>query len=175
MPIYEFYCHDCNVIFNFFSRKITTASVPSCPRCKREKLEKYISLFSTVSSGQEKEEDAEPHLSIDEGKMDKALKMLDKETESINSDDPKEATRLMRKLTDMMGIKMGPSMKEAFDRLEAGDDPEEVEAQMGDALEQELLAQAQFKEDTQVRRNIPYHDDTLYELEKYVKCASEAS
>jgi putative FmdB family regulatory protein len=173
MPIYEYYCQNCHVIFDFFSRKINTTIVPSCPQCKREKLKKYVSLFSTIS-GEKKEQDPE-HLPVDEAKMDKALKMLDREAENINAEDPKEATQVIRKLTEMMGIKIGAGMKEAFDRLEAGDDPEEVEAQMGDTLEEELLSATQLAQKVEARRNIPHHNDTLYELEKYVLSESEDS
>ncbi|MCK4728291.1 MAG: zinc ribbon domain-containing protein, partial [Desulfobacterales bacterium] len=37
MPIYEFYCEDCNTIFNFFSRSVNTTKRPPCPRCKQKK------------------------------------------------------------------------------------------------------------------------------------------
>ena len=34
----------------------------------------------------------------------------------------------MRKLTDVTGLKLGPGMEEALNRMEAGEDPEQVEA-----------------------------------------------
>ncbi|MGD2029649.1 MAG: zinc ribbon domain-containing protein, partial [Desulfobacterales bacterium] len=38
MPIYEFYCRDCNTIFNFFSKTINTTKKPKCPKCKTKTL-----------------------------------------------------------------------------------------------------------------------------------------
>ena len=43
----------------------------------------------------------------------------------------------MRKLTDMTGMDMGPGMEEALRRMENGEDPEQIEAEMGDLLEGE--------------------------------------
>jgi putative FmdB family regulatory protein len=48
MPIYEFFCDSCNVIFNFFSRRIDTTTAPSCPRCGKEKLARQMSTFATI-------------------------------------------------------------------------------------------------------------------------------
>jgi len=36
MPIYEFYCEDCNTLFNFFSRTVNTDKQPPCPRCRKQ-------------------------------------------------------------------------------------------------------------------------------------------
>jgi hypothetical protein len=63
--------------------------------------------------------------------------MLAKEAGNINEDDPKQAANLMRKLTDMTGLDLGDGMKEALSRMEAGEDPEKIEAEMGDLLEGE--------------------------------------
>ncbi len=41
----------------------------------------------------------------------------------------------MRKLSD--GLKMGAAMEEALSRMERGEDPDKVEAEMGDLLEGE--------------------------------------
>jgi hypothetical protein len=59
------------------------------------------------------------------------------EMESLNEDDPKQAARMMRRLFDASGMKIGDAMAEAMRRMEAGEDPDAVEAELGDALEQE--------------------------------------
>ena len=59
-------------------------------------------------------------LPFDENKMEKAMQMLAGEADKINEDDPRQAANLMRKLSDMTGLEMGPSMNEALKRMEAG-------------------------------------------------------
>ncbi|MDH3798752.1 MAG: zinc ribbon domain-containing protein, partial [Desulfobacterales bacterium] len=43
MPIYEFYCEDCNTIFNFFSKSVNTTKTPKCPNCKKKRLSRQMS------------------------------------------------------------------------------------------------------------------------------------
>jgi putative FmdB family regulatory protein len=52
MPIYEFYCPDCNTLFNFFSRTINTAKQPTCPKCRTRTLERQMSAFAFHRKGQ---------------------------------------------------------------------------------------------------------------------------
>jgi len=162
MPIYEFYCEDCNTVFNFFSKSVNTRKRPACPKCDRKKLERQMSTFARISGA--KEQDDGDDLPIDEGKMEKALNMLAREAEGMNEDDPKQAANLMRKLSDVAGIGLGPSMEEALSRMEAGEDPEQVEAEMGDLLEEEEPFLLGGKKGGSGRRPAPKRDDTLYDL-----------
>ena len=106
MPIYEFYCEDCNTIFNFFSKTINTTKKPKCPKCKTKKLSRQMSAFSFT--GKAKEDSDMDDLPFDETKMEKAMQMLAGEAENINEEDPRQAANLMRKLTDMTGLELGP-------------------------------------------------------------------
>ena len=135
MPIYEFYCQDCNTIYNFFSKTINTTKKPKCPKCKERTLTRQISLVAFT--GKAKEDGDLDDLPFDEGKMEQAMRMLASEADKINEDDPKQAANLMRKLTDMTGLKLGDGMDEALRRMEKGEDPEQLEAEMGDLLEEE--------------------------------------
>ncbi len=39
MPIYEFGCPKCRVIFNFFSQRISPQlGLPKCPKCGNKKM-----------------------------------------------------------------------------------------------------------------------------------------
>ncbi|MBN1675212.1 MAG: zinc ribbon domain-containing protein [Kiritimatiellae bacterium] len=163
MPIYEFYCPDCHTIFSFFSRTVNTTKQPNCPRCKKKKLERQVSLFA--APGRAKEDDADD-LPFDANKMEGAMETLAREAESINEDDPRQAANLMRKLSDMTGMELGPGMQEALKRMEAGEDPEAIEAEMGDRLEEEdpfLMPDGKGKKGGQ-RRPPPARDETLYDL-----------
>ena len=127
MPIYEFYCEDCNTIFNFFSKSVNTRKKPKCPKCKTKTLSRQMSAFAFT--GKAREDGDTDDLPFDESKMEKAMQMLAGEAEHMNEDDPRQAANLMRKLTDMTGLELGPGMQEALQRMEGGEDPEQIEAE----------------------------------------------
>jgi len=164
MPIYEFYCDDCNTIFNFLSKTINTTRSPQCPQCKNKKLSRQVSKFAFT--GKAKETNDMDDLPFDEKKLEKAMHMLTKEADSINEEDPRQAANLMRKMTDMTGIDLGSGMQEALDRMERGEDPEKIEAEMGDILEQEepFLLPGKKAKAMKTQRSLPKRDDFLYEL-----------
>lgn len=165
MPIYEFYCRDCHTVFSFFSRRIDTTTRPGCPRCDAKQLSRQVSLFAIT--GRASEEDGGDDLPFDEQKMEQAMAMLSREADGINEDDPRQAARLMRRLTDMTGISLGDGMEEALRRMEQGEDPDAIEAEMGDVLESEDPFQMMSggKGVRGLRRlAAPRRDETLYDL-----------
>ena len=162
MPVYEFYCSNCNMIFNFLSKSVNTEKRPSCPRCQKTRLKRRMSVFATP---QKRDEEGDmPLPDLDEGKMEKAMNLLAKEAEHINEDDPRQAANLMRKLTDMTGLNLGPGMEEALTRMEAGEDPEKIEAEMGDILEGEEPFGIKEKLSRLSKTRPPKVDDKFYEL-----------
>jgi putative FmdB family regulatory protein len=162
MPVYEFYCSNCNMIFNFLSKSVNTEKRPSCPKCKKARLERRMSVFATPQKRDE--EDDMPLPDLDESKMEKAMNLLAREADHIDEDDPRQAANLMRKLTDMTGLNLGPGMEEALTRMEAGEDPEKIEAEMGDILEGEEPFGIKEKLSRFAKTRPPKVDDTLYEL-----------
>lgn len=164
MPIYEFYCPDCNTIFNFFSKTINTTKKPNCPQCKERKLDRQMSAFAFT--GKAKETDDGEDLPFDESKMEKAMQMMESEAGRMDEDDPRQAANLMRKLTDMTGMELGPGMEEALSRMEQGEDPEAVEAEMGDLLESEdpFILPEKKGRPSAAQRPAPRRDETLYDL-----------
>lgn len=163
MPIYEFFCDHCNVIFNFLSSRIDTITIPLCPQCGKEKLERQISSFATI--GKAKEASDHAFAGLDESKMEQAFQSLMRDAEGINEEDPKQMAALMRKFSDKTGINLGDSMEEAISRMEAGEAPEQVEQQMGDLLggEEDFSLDA-LKKKVVAGRKKPIHDEKLYEL-----------
>jgi putative FmdB family regulatory protein len=165
MPIYEFYCAQCNTIYNFFSRSVNTSKVPLCPSCKKESLQKQVSLFSAVTGGAKEESgDALDNLPIDESKMMGAMEKLAGEAEGMNEDDPRSAARLMRKLSDMTGLKYQDTIEEALSRMEAGEDPETIEQSMGDALEGDEMPFVLDGKKAKTEKKPPRRDEKLYEM-----------
>ncbi len=163
MPIYEFYCKDCNTLFNFFSKTINTSKAPSCPKCGRH-LSRQMSAFAFT--GKAREDSGMDDLPFDESKMEQAMLMLAGEAENINEDDPRQAANLMRKLTDMTGLELGPGMQEALRRMESGEDPEQIESEMGDVLgeEEPFLLSGKKARVAVGKQKAPFRDDTLYDL-----------
>ena len=163
MPIYEFYCSRCHMIFNFFSSTINTSRRPSCPKCGKTKLDKQMSVFSTLRRNEEEGDSPLPDL--DEAKMEQAMNVLAQESQNVDEEDPRQAANLMRKLTDMTGMNLGPAMEEALQRMEAGEDPDQIEAEMGDLLEEEEPFAFKEKGARNLRKfRPPKVDDTLYDL-----------
>ncbi len=162
MPIYEFYCSRCNTIYNFFSKSVDTKKIPMCPKCRTLKLSRQISVFSVT--GRAKEAGDTDDLPFDESKMEKAMQMLEREAGNINEEDPKQAAALMRKLSDAAGLRLGSGMDEAIRRLERGEDPDQIESEMGDILEQEDPFSLSGKKGGRSKVTVPLRDETLYDL-----------
>jgi putative FmdB family regulatory protein len=162
MPVYEFYCADCHTVFNFLSRTVDTAKRPVCPRCARPDLERRISLFS-ISKGRKEVDEGGPE-GLDEEAMERALESLSGELDGADEGDPRQMARLMRKLHEATGMSLGSGLEEAIRRMEAGEDPDRVEEEMGDLLEGEEPFTREGV--NRIRRKLlpPAHDDTLYEL-----------
>ena len=165
MPIYEFFCDQCNTVFNFLSRRPNTDKRPDCPKCGKPHLQKMMSAFAPI--GRAKETDADdPLAGMDEAKMERALAGLMRESERINEDDPRQMAKLMRSFAETTGLSLGAPMEEAIARMETGEDPEHIEREMGDLMEGEepfSFETMKKKVGSGVRRP-PRHDDHLYEL-----------
>lgn len=139
MPVYEHYCPDCHTIFSFFSRRVDTQTRPACPRCGRPYLGRQVSLFAISKSRAEKEggsEDGDLDLpsGMDEERLMRAFASLEGEMGNLDDEDPRQAARVMRKLFESAGLKLGDGMAEAMRRMEAGEDPDQIEAELGDVL-----------------------------------------
>jgi putative FmdB family regulatory protein len=164
MPIYEFYCHRCHTVYNFFARSANTDKIPYCPQCKRVRLKRQMSIFAKVSRGGDQEGAVDGMPPIDEAKMEKAMAMLAGEAEKIREDDPRQAALLMRKLSEATGLNLGPGMEEALRRMEGGEDPEQIEAELGDLLEGEEPFAFEQKGKKGAAKSKPRVDETLYDL-----------
>ena len=166
MPIYEFYCPDCHMLFNFLSKTVNTTTCPECPKCKKCTLERQVSSFSMT--GKAKGGDDVEDLPIDEAKMERAVTELAGEAENISEDNPRDAVKLMRKFSHMTGIEYGEGMEEALKRMESGDDIEDIEADMGDLMgegeEPFILPGAKKGKGSSERRKAPRRDPKLHEM-----------
>lgn len=140
MPVYELYCPDCHAIFNFYSRRVDTETRPDCPRCHRPRLERQMSVFAishgSSRAGDSPDSDGLPP-GLDETRVMNAFAAMAGELETLDQDDPKQAARTMRRLFESTGLKLGEGMAEAIRRMEAGEDPDQIDAELGERLDQE--------------------------------------
>ncbi len=162
MPIYEFYCSECNTIYNFYSKNIDTRTRPKCPVCRDRILERRVSLFSTTRNKNNEDDISTPD--FDDQKIERAMEILAGEAERIDEENPKQAADLLRKLSDMTGLKLNPGMEEALQRIENGEDPEQIENEMGDIFEEEDPFELKDKGSKLRSPKPPRVDETLYEL-----------
>jgi putative FmdB family regulatory protein len=165
MPIYEFYCRDCHRIFNFLSRRIDTEKRPDCPRCGHPRLERRPSLFA-ISKGRKEVEGEEGMPEVDDSKLERAMSAMAGELDGIDENDPRQAAHLMRRLYETAGLPVGPGMAEALARMEAGEDPDKIEQELGDVLEEDPFATTPEQRAKALRRRWlpPTVDSELYEM-----------
>jgi putative FmdB family regulatory protein len=136
MPIYEFYCPHCHRLFNFLSRSVNTDTVPPCPLCQGKDLARRVSAFA-ISKGR-KEEPAQasgPEPDIDEARLERVMESMAGEMQGIDENDPRQGASFMRRMFEAAGVPVAGGMEEALRRMEAGEDPEKIEAEMGDVFD----------------------------------------
>ncbi len=116
MPIYEYGCYDCRKRVSLFFRTFTdvTARPPVCPRCGGSNLKRLVSKVAVLRSEESRLESLADPTSMS----------------GLDENDPKSIGRWMRKMGKEAGEDLGPEFHEMVDRLEAGEDPESIEASM---------------------------------------------
>ena len=133
MPIFEFYCSACHTLFSFLARKPGSRKRPACPLCGMPKMPRKPSTFA-ISRGIADPAREEGLPEIDDERMEQAMAEIAREAEQINENDPRQMGHLMRRLFESSGMPLGAEMEQAIRRLEAGEDPDKIEEEMGDLL-----------------------------------------
>jgi putative FmdB family regulatory protein len=142
MPIYEFACPKCRVIFSFLSKRTNPDRLPVCPKCGNKKMAKQMSGFAMLRGASEPaaatdpgEEGGPPGPDMDDPRVMRAMSEMEREMEHLDENNPKHMAHVMRKMKDLMPPGTMPKeMDIAIKRLEAGEDPEKIEEDMGDLL-----------------------------------------
>jgi len=123
MPIYEYRCQDCRRRVSVFWRSFSEAEDGEavCPRCGGNHLTRLISRVRTIRSEESRLEDlSDPSFLSD-----------------FDEEDPRSMARMMRRMADEVGEDMGPEFDEVIGRLEAGEDPEQIEQSIPDLAGEE--------------------------------------
>ena len=117
MPTYDFLCNDCAQRFDVFLTFAEYGKKPvACPHCQSKNVRRRMTKVRISKS--------------DSSRMDSladdfpGLENLD--------DDPQAMGRVMRKMGREMGEDLPPEFNEVVDRLEKGQNPEQIEQEIPD-------------------------------------------
>ncbi len=112
MPAYEYRCLDCRKRVSIYQTYAEYGRQPvSCPKCGSANLKRLITRIRVVRS--------------EESRMDSLSGESD--WDSVDEEDPRAMARMMRKMGQEMGEDLPPEFGEVVDRMEAGEDPDEIE------------------------------------------------
>ena len=76
-----------------------------------------------------------PMPDFDDPRVERAMSELERDMEHMDENNPKHMAHMMRKMKDLMPPGAVPKeLDVAIKRLEAGEDPEKIEEDMGDVL-----------------------------------------
>jgi len=163
VPIFEFLCNRCNRIYSFLSLSLTPRREPVCPRCGATGLTRVPSTFAVAKGSKSAPAKSE---SGGEGADDAAADRMEREMMSLaagldekDAEDPRVMAGLMRRLAESSGERVTPTMEEMFRRMEAGEDPEALESELGPQLEAEMGG-----EGDEAGGGAPTRDEGLYDL-----------
>src|SRR5581483_9647161 len=140
MPIYEFACPQCRRIFSFLSKRVNPDRLPVCPKCGNRKLEKQLSRFAMTrglanpgGDGPGEGDDSLPD--PEDPRVARAMAEMERDMAELDENNPRHMAHMMRKMKDLMPPgSMPKEFETAIRRLEAGEDPEKIEEDMGDVL-----------------------------------------
>jgi putative FmdB family regulatory protein len=117
MPTYEYRCQDCAKRANIYQSYEEYGRVGvTCPHCGSEQLQRLIGRVRVARS---------------EGERLDSLTDPDRWGD-LDQEDPRQIGRMMREMSREMGEDMPPEFDEVVDRLEAGEDPDEIEKSLPD-------------------------------------------
>ena len=81
------------------------------------------------------EEGSPPMPDMDDPRVERAMMEMERDMEGLDENNPRHMAHMMKKMKDLMPPgSMPKELDVAIKRLEAGEDPEKIEADMGDVL-----------------------------------------
>ena len=121
MPIYEYRCADCKKKVSVFFRSLSAVdhNAARCPICGGSHLTRLVSRVRAIRS--------------EEARLDSLAD--DTMMSGLDENDPKSMGRWMRKMSAESAEDMPPEFDEVVGRLEAGEDPENIEKSMPELAE----------------------------------------
>ncbi len=172
MPIYEFFCPNNRRIYSFLARSLRFSDkVPRCPDHPKWKMEKMLSAFAVT--GKAEEPKAGGMGDMDDSRMDAAMNVMEREFGSIadsDNPDPRAMAKVMRRMGELTGGKMPTQMEEMIARMEKGEDPDKLEEEYGDGMDD--MGSGEEAEPSGKRglrpRRLVTRDPSMYEMSEWV-------
>ena len=116
MPNYEYQCLDCLKTFErFFTFTEYENKAAKCTHCSSGNVRRKIGRIRVARSDESHMESL-----ADPGNLDKI------------DEDPRSLGQMMRQMSSQLGEDMGSEFNEVVNRLESGQSPESIEADMPD-------------------------------------------
>ena len=116
MPTYEYKCQNClnrtNVRMSY--KEYDLAKKPHCPKCNTYSLQRIISPVRVTRSNKSRVESISTPEAFN----------------SLDQNDPKSVGKLMRSMGNEMNEDLGSEFDEMVTRLESGEAPESIEADL---------------------------------------------
>ncbi len=175
MPIYEFYCRQNHKIYQFFAKTLAQgAGIPPCPDNPKYRMEKMLSPFAVVGSapksGGPGAGDPGSAAAPDpaDGRIEAAMGAMEREFSHVDENDPRAMGRMIRRMADLTGEKIGGEMEEVVRKLEEGADPDSIEDQLGNEADDGggadgAAGSPEAKPRFRARRGAPIRDPKLYD------------
>ena len=173
MPIFEYLCASCNRIFSFLSLSLVPSREPVCPKCGATGLSRVPSTFALATTskskdvkkrGDDDQKPADGHRPPGSEPDDAAMSAMEQEMMQMaegldekDAENPRVMARMMRRMAEMAGEPVTPTMEEMLRRLESGEDPEHLEEELGPQLEEEMGEESGTG-------GAPTRDDGLYDM-----------
>ena len=132
MPIYEYQCERCGCASSFLVRNVRRHQTPACPKCGHPRMTRLFSRFAAIQ-GDQAAASAVPSADVptDGSAPDGVPNISDAELDRLEKD-PRTLGRLMRTMASQTGEPLPAEMDDVVRRLEAGEDPDKIEANLGD-------------------------------------------
>lgn len=116
MPTYQYRCLNCRKRFEVFMSFSEYGGKPVvCPHCQSDRVQRRIGRIRVARSEESRMESI-----ADPGNLEGL------------EDDPKALGQMMRRMSNEMGEEMGPEFDEVIDRLESGQNPDDIEKALPD-------------------------------------------
>lgn len=116
MPSYEYRCLQCKKRFTVFISYTEYGKKPvACLHCGSTEIQRRIGRIRVLRS--------------EDSRMDQ---LADLDNLDGIGDDPRELGKMMRQMKGEVGDELGPEFDEVVERLEKGQNPEDIEREMPD-------------------------------------------